>query len=614
MSKVTISSEKAADSNKNMKIIKRAVRLTPLPTSARETGTNSSTRKFFVERLTTPSNAKIVAQFAASNTAPTVIRNPSIKPPIKIGIVNTTLSNAARREITSSAPKVTSSSAVSVIKRGITPSAPSATNEQTSTSTVVAVVKKEVKQLEKIEMEQKPSPVYEQRKCMLNEFKELFGVLMRFPDKEIQQKVLRCLNAKYANKETQTDPVEILETSTSAHLVNAMKAESTPTSPNNSRPPTPKKRKRRRKVALPQASKESRVAQRTLLAKMNVKQKPQLQQLPQIEDNSTQQMLNGGSPAKRARLDSETSISSSINNMFDDILVTMREEKLYQNIIKDCLMADIPLENGLLPIYDCIVKDKYATLKIQIFIWKEYKHVDLNELITEDDEDLLQLAINNNCSPQIINLLLTNGLNTNSVDSQGNTVIHLSVLNDIDPDAMEHLLSHIDLKTLLELNDDGYTSLQLAVRQDYFLLAESILNAMDKRLSGRVFYIRDKDKIETNENAIKLHFKTYYEKVCREMTIEDDGGVNYENIIRNHDLKQKLLQVPDMRSGCTALFFAIENQSEHLIYFLLAHLSDPRTENLSGQDCKTFFSEYGRSLNLSLDIDTAMEKVIKILS
>lgn len=53
---------------------------------------------------------------------------------------------------------------------------------------------------------------------------------------------------------------------------------------------------------------------------------------------------------------------------------------------------------------------------------------------------------------------------------------------------------------------------------------------------------------------------------------------------------------------------------EHLIYFLLAHLTDPRTENLSGQDCKTFFNEFGKTLNLSLNIDNMLEKVIKLLS
>lgn len=54
--------------------------------------------------------------------------------------------------------------------------------------------------------------------------------------------------------------------------------------------------------------------------------------------------------------------------------------------------------------------------------------------------------------------------------------------------------------------------------------------------------------------------------------------------------------------------------SEHLAYFLLAHLTDPRDENLSGIDCQTYMSEFGKSLNLSVKIDDAIQKVIKILS
>ncbi|XP_061388235.1 uncharacterized protein LOC133323310 [Musca vetustissima] len=490
-------------------------------------------------------------------------------------------------------------------------------------SNATVIVKKEMISPVKTEIKPEPSHIYQQRKCMLNDYKELFSVLMRFPDKEIQQKVLRCLNAKYVNKETQTDPVEILNTAdmqttenvttnVNSNTNNKNTTESTPTSPNSSRPPTPKKRKRKRKVALPQASKESRVAQRTLMAKMNVPQKPKRP----IQEDTTSPCFINNIPAKRPRLDSENSITSSfISHMLEDLDVAMKEEKMFKNIIRDCLIADVPLENGLLPIYDSIVKDKLSTLRIQIFIWKEYKKFDLNELITDDDEDLLQLAINSNCSPLIIDLLLSNNLNPNSVDCQSNTVLHLAVLNDIDPAAMDHLMSRIDLKMLLELNDDGYTCLQLAVRQDCYLLAESILNALDKRLSGSVFYKRDYSILETNENAKKADFKKYYEKVCKELVVEDDAEVtNNENIIKNHDIKQKLLQVPDMRGGCTALFFAIEYQLEHLIYFLLAHLSDPRTENLSGQDCKSFFSEFAKSLKLSLEIDSAMDKVIKILS
>lgn len=206
------------------------------------------------------------------------------------------------------------------------------------TPNATVIVKREMKPPIQNDMEQKPSHIYQQRKYMLNEYKELFSVLMRFSDKEISQKVVRCLNAKYANKETQTDPVEILETSSSKELVppvNTNTTESTPTSPNNSRPPTPKKRKRRRKVAEPQANKESRVAQRSLLSEKSVQRKPS-SQTPEIAQS------NNDCPAKRRRSNSVCSIDSILFNMITD------EDELYEGFIKDCIIADVPLENGLL--------------------------------------------------------------------------------------------------------------------------------------------------------------------------------------------------------------------------------------------------------------------------
>uniref|UniRef100_A0A1I8PR77 Uncharacterized protein n=1 Tax=Stomoxys calcitrans TaxID=35570 RepID=A0A1I8PR77_STOCA len=462
--------------------------------------------------------------------------------------------------------------------------------------------------------------VYNQRKGMLKEFGELFSALMKLPDKQIQAKVLGCINASYCSVGTQTEPVEILERSpTDSRVENVthkqdLKQEplSLPspsdTSSELSKPPTPKKRKRKRKVSQPQANKVSRVAetQKRHMAKMS---RPQ--NYLRATDHAGKEIGTTGTynEGRRTRTDSNISDASYINNFVDDWGRDKNDkETLFQSIIKDHLMKKIPLENGLLPIHESIVKHQITNLRIQIFIWKDCEGADLNELLTEDDEDLLQLAIAHRCSIDIISLLLIKGLNPNCLDTLGNTAIHLAVLNDLDEFSLSKLMTHIDLKILLTLNDDGYTSLQLAIRQDCYLLAECILNAMDKRLSGDVFYKRDIDPLETTEKIKRSKFKSYYENVCMEVDDYNRG------VIKNHDLKQKLLQAPDMRSGNTALFFAIENESEHLIYFLLAHLTDPRTENLAGQDCKTFFNEFGKTLKLSLNIDTAMEKVIKILS
>ncbi|XP_037816831.1 uncharacterized protein LOC119607125 [Lucilia sericata] len=455
--------------------------------------------------------------------------------------------------------------------------------------------------------------VYQQRKRMLPEYKELFAALMKLPDKEIQNKLLAVINShhsptKYRTVETQTDPVEIkdslckeAEELSIRDTANGSGNETPNGKDSNTSEEMVKKRKRKRKVSLPQANKESRAKQ---LAKMN---KPKTSMMNNgVNATATLSAQNGqrlNSP-KRQRIDSFSisECSSDIVNIFDDHQT---------NILMEINQSNMPFENGLLPIQDAVAKNQTNKLSVHIRIWQNYRGTDLNDILTEEDEDLLQLAVINMCDPSIISLLLEEGLNPNTLDAESNTIVHLAILNDITVTSLEHLMKKIELKLLLTLNDDGYTPLHLAIRQDRYLLAECMLNILDERLMKKIFYKRQLDELETDEKVLKKHFHNYYEKICLQMALDDDTNTV---IIDNHDLKQKLLQAGDRRSGNTVLYFAIDNRYEHLIYFLLAHLTDPRTENLSGLDCKSYFSEFGKSLNLSLNIDNTMEKVIKLLS
>lgn len=231
-------------------------------------------------------------------------------------------------------------------------------NGSTIESTNVTIIKSEVTTVRS--PEGGVSETYQQRKGMLSEYQELFKALWRLPDKEVQQKVLRCINAKYRSVETQTDPVEILEINPKIQkhdavedksIVNTNNQEST--SPNDtcsepSKPATPKKRKRKRKVSVPQVNKESRVAvtHKRQLAKMR--------QQNQHEKESCRENVHirNGGEMKRSRLDSDMSDASFLSGVMGDDLdlqLGMRcKEKLFQTIVKDTILADVPLENGLL--------------------------------------------------------------------------------------------------------------------------------------------------------------------------------------------------------------------------------------------------------------------------
>uniref|UniRef100_D3TQY4 Nuclear factor NF-kappa-B p110 subunit n=3 Tax=Glossina morsitans morsitans TaxID=37546 RepID=D3TQY4_GLOMM len=460
---------------------------------------------------------------------------------------------------------------------------------------------------------------YQQRKSMQSAYKELFTALLRLPDKQVQQRVLDAINGKlksFTSVATQTEPVELKECVAKVNTSTKAEQEKFCTEENGKECPKiitsqSKRRRRRRRVMLPQVSKESHA----VMALKNPPPKMIKRKVCNVNKvvNKDPTMAQQEHTSKRARLDSFVgSIPSDLESA--DLLYSMdfledehQRDKMYEQMIKEHLVASVVLSNGLLPIHETIMQNDLIRLKRQLYIWQEVRKVDLNELLTADDEDCLQLAIINNCYPAIVYVLLKAGLNCDSLDAQTNTVIHLAMLHDIEIKSLEYLMQRISLKKLLMLNDDGYTPLHLAIRHERYLQAECLLNELDKRSNGQKYYKRD-FRSDVDIKEIKKDFQSYYEKVCLQM----DTGQNEGTRINNSGLKRQLLEAGDMRSGNTALFFAVENRSEPLIYFLLAHLSDPCIENLCGQDAKTYFCEFGKSLNLSLNIDNTMEKIIQM--
>lgn len=363
----------------------------------------------------------------------------------------------------------------------------------------------------------------------------------------------------------------------------------------------PVKKKRKRKVCLPQVVKRShaQMAHTQLQPKLKARKIDKSMDLGQKPLNEL---------IKRNRSDSMISLASDILNfdMYSDPpeLHKTKEEHIMRLMAEECSDADIRID-GLLAIHRTIVVNDLLALRRQIFVWKKLKQVDdLNTLLTDDDENCLQLAIVQDCFPKIIEVLLNEGLNVNEIDDQSNTCVHLAVLNEIDDDSLILLLKKIDLNLLLHLNDDGYTPLHMAVRANGYLRAEIILNEIDRRLLGEPSFKRN-SKVLTSE----AEFHKYYEEACKKLE------KNYSNTTRSAQpkLKKKFLEMGDRKSGNTALFFAIENKLEHFIFFLLAHLTDPRVMNFSGQDAKSYYTEFGKMLQISLKVDNAMESVVTIL-
>lgn len=205
--------------------------------------------------------------------------------------------------------------------------------------------------------------VYQQRKMMVAENPELFTALMKIRDKELQRKLLKVLNEhntiQYRSIEVQTEPLEVIELQRSEiqpyvfHEIVTKSTYSSPSSPSNDASKQKesttaggehtKKRRRKRKVALPQANKESRVAKQN--AKLNKPVSLAIKNIP--SQNSTNYSKT---PLKRPRLNSLDISENSLDvmNIFDDVESEESKKQTQLNLIKDILLADIEMDNGLL--------------------------------------------------------------------------------------------------------------------------------------------------------------------------------------------------------------------------------------------------------------------------
>lgn len=254
-----------------------------------------------------------------------------------------------------------------------------------------------------------------------------------------------------------------------------------------------------------------------------------------------------------------------------------------------------------------------------MYVWSKLKeNVDLNDVLSADGEDCLQLALTNDCEPEIVKIVIEAGVLPSHVYEDSNTALHLAVINNVNLDSLRQLMLHIDLQLLLQTNDDGYTALHIAVRHNRFKMAEIICDIIDQRQLGGPVYRRvttddvdDRKSFESNNRAQEVKdekkFAKYYERAC------DKLEHNKEKLM-GRQLKREILNASEARAGNGALFYAVEGELEHICYFLLAHLSDPDEENLSGHSPKSFHYEFARVLRINLKIARIMDKVIGILN
>lgn len=511
---------------------------------------------------------------------------------------------------------------------------------------------------------------YIQRKSFQSIYEDIFRLLMKLPDKALQQRVIDAINGrgdkstisdpnqcKHCSKKeekplkvsasTQTETVDTKDIKTNfppgneSHLkinvkpesslkkecpaINQSTANGTPVDPNVK---APRKRGRKRNTCVPQVVKRS--AAQMALQEREDKQLTPLQQVKKKKvetpkpSPSPTTVISSTNHSSLQRRDSVASNFSAclgdinLSEYCDEIDVFIKggiQRTIITTMSNEFRISNIMSEEGLLPIHDAILKSNTQSFQRQVFVWTKMKdNVDLNDLLSADGEDCLQLAITNDCDPEIVKIVINAGVLPIHIYEDSNTAVHLAVINNIKLESLRQLMLHIDLNLLLQTNDDGYTALHIAVRHNRYKMAEIICDIVDQRLLGAPIYRRedvDDTKAEDNNRSIALRdenkFAKFYERACDRLEQNKDK-------LLGRRLKSEILNASEARAGNSSLFYAVEGELEHICYFLLAHLSDPDDENLSGHSPKSYHYEFARVLRINLKIARIMDKVIGILN
>ncbi|XP_030384298.1 uncharacterized protein LOC115631630 isoform X2 [Scaptodrosophila lebanonensis] len=470
---------------------------------------------------------------------------------------------------------------------------------------------------------------YMQRQSFKSTYQEIFKLLMRLPDKALQQRVIEAMNNssdKNVICQNWTKSTQAPLPSPDLRTFNQKPTKTEPTEksenePQSEAPPAviARKRGRKRNTCVPKVVKRS-------AAQMALQEREEKQLTPVVKKKKVESpKRNPETETKRMSqrqdsVDSNFSITSeNVHDMCQFVENYINDDNrvaISKIMLKECLMAGNISVEGLLPIHDAILRDDICGLKRQIYVWSKLRQcsTDFNDLVTADGEDCLQLAITSDCAPEIIQIVLRAGVMPNHIYEDSNNAVHLAVINNIQLDSLRELMRRIDLNLLLEKNDDGYTAMHIAVRSNQYEQAEIICDGIDERVLGKPIYNRTTNEADTatktadsknTELSEEKKFAKFYERECEKLE---------KNKKHDQRLKRELLNTTEARGGNVPLFYAIEGEMQHFCYFLLAHFADPDEENLSGHSPKSYHYEFARILRLNLKVARIMNKVMQLLS
>lgn len=433
---------------------------------------------------------------------------------------------------------------------------------------------------------QKANESFKKRKQFKQQYKDLFEVLFKIPDKDLHSRVVSAINdtsyCVYCRKKAIiTKPAGV---QTEDHHHHNHESSSVCSSGVSSSPPdlnseriihfksykTQGIRKRKRTKKGPEVVQNPQPEISNIPVNMTVKRKCE-----KIE------------PIANKRRCSQSSVGSVDSAVLMKVMKEVHkpdeltEEQIQNKMIFEfqvCLVYNI---DGLLPIQESLKQKDENRFQRQLFVLA-FKKINLNELYTNDDSqlNLIELAIKSKCPLFFFKKLLDNGVLIDGQDEDGNTAVNLVCkwMGDNFTDVLEFILTKISLDILKIGNLEGMTPIHHCVIRNSFKMLKTILDYIDESLEIPLIPNYLDHKLET-ENDFFAFYKLAYNSINHRITSPS----------RETNLKKmNILNMREMKSGRTALFQAAHLQFQHICLMLLNHYASPDIKEHSGIDVITY--------------------------
>ena len=218
------------------------------------------------------------------------------------------------------------------------------------------------------------------------------------------------------------------------------------------------------------------------------------------------------------------------NNNFD--------EKKLQEMIN--VLIESQRKSGENILLDCIQYGTLEDIREFVLILVKYKLTQELNSINDLDQNCVHLLILNGYG-KLLKIFLSLGVNVNQIDAFGNSPLHVAVSQN-DLESVQELLRATTELQLDVINDDGFTSIHLAVANENLMITECLAEAgADLR---KVIPQTGENVLHTavKNSKINMPLINYLIERCQDLLqLENNSGLNVLQAAANSSQPESLI-------------------------------------------------------------------------